>query len=297
MKILDGKALSYQRRKNLREQIFEFKRKVGYPPGLAVLSVGNNASSQIYIKNKIKACKDVGIQSLEYKFLEKAREEEVKKLIQELNESQKIHGILIQLPLPAHLNSRFLFSFLSPLKDVDSLTLENMGLLFSGNPRVLPCTPLGIIHLLEHYKYEISGKKAVVIGRSLIVGKPMFELLQKNQATVTLCHSKTKNLLDFTKAADISVVAAGQPRFLGKDAFKKGSIVIDVGIHRLEDPLPGSHQRLCGDVRFEELKNFVEAATPVPGGVGPMTICSLLENTFRLALILEKMPLAPYFKK
>ncbi len=190
----------------------------------------------------------------------------------------------MQLPLPSHLDKEYFIELISPLKDVDGLSYESMGRLCAGKPRVVPCTPKGVIRILNHYNLDLAGKKAVVVGRSEIVGKPMAQLLLLENATVTICHSKTKDLNEFTRQADVVVVAAGRPRLLGKENFMKNSIVIDVGVHRI-DVAGGSQKKLCGDVRFEELEGHCLAATPVPGGVGPMTIAMLLENTLDLATL------------
>ena len=297
MKILNGKELSKKYRKGLKKAVLEFKDEVGYPPGLAVVIVGDNASSQIYVSNKMKACQEVGIRSFKHELSKDTKESEIRSLLETLNKDQFVHGILVQLPLPSHLSSQRVLSYLDPNKDTDALTVENVGLFFLERSKVLPCTPSGIMSILNAHKIDLEGKRAIVVGRSLIVGKPMLELLQRSNATVTLCHSRTEDLSALTCLADIVVVAAGKPRFLGRKDFKKGAVVIDVGIHRVTLPSPSpsfsvipsspsilsKKTFLCGDVRWEELEGWAYAATPVPGGVGPMTVTMLLKNTYTLA--------------
>lgn len=280
MRVLDGKVVSEHRRKKISEDVRQLKKDRGLQPSLAVILVGEDPASHVYVRNKAKACQDVGMRSVEYKLSANTTADSLKKLIVELNIHKEIHGILVQLPLPNHLNSDEILQWIEPIKDPDALTVENMGLCWKGTPRVTPCTPSGVMAILEYYGIEVVGKEAVVVGRSNIVGKPMAQLLQMADATVTICHSKTPNLKKYTSAADIVVAAAGRPRFLGRDDFKRDSVVIDVGIHRTEQ---NGKAQLCGDVRFEELQGWVAAATPVPGGVGPMTITMLLENTLKLA--------------
>jgi len=269
MQILDGKAVAAARREILKQKIAQLPAK----PGLAVVLVGEDKASQVYVGNKVKACHELGIESIEVKLPATVSEAELKKQIQALNENKQVHGMIVQLPLPKSLDSAKAIGWVDPHKDADCLTLENLGRLWAGTPRTIPCTPNGVMAILQHYKMDVSGMNAVVVGRSNIVGKPMAHLLSQANATVTICHSKTKNLREHLKRADLAVIAAGQPEFLGGEDFSKDAVVIDVGIHRLEG-------RLCGDVRFKELN--VRAATPVPGGVGPMTITMLMENTVRL---------------
>ncbi len=273
---LSGKAVSGKIRKQLAQDSAEFKRQQGRSPGLAVVIVGDDPASHIYVKNKIKACDEVGFRSFHHHLPENVSEADVLACVQRLTENNEVDGMLVQLPLPKHLSREKILNAISPLKDADALTIENQGLLFAGRPRVKPCTPAGVIEILKHYDIPIAGQHAVVVGRSAIVGKPMAQLLLLEDATVTMAHSKTRNLREFTSHADIVVVAAGKPRFLGADDFKKNSVIIDVGMHRLFDGL-------CGDVRFEELRAVARAVTPVPGGVGPMTITMLLKNTLDLA--------------
>ncbi|MCB0389726.1 MAG: bifunctional methylenetetrahydrofolate dehydrogenase/methenyltetrahydrofolate cyclohydrolase FolD [Bdellovibrionales bacterium] len=280
MKILSGNEVSKVRRQKISEEVQQLKSKKGVHPGLAVVLVGEDPASQVYVRNKGKACEQVGIQSYEYKMSADTSANDLKLLIEKLNNDDRVHGILVQLPLPKHLNSDEVLSWINPRKDPDALTVENMGLCWKGIARVTPCTPSGVMKILEHYKISVEGKYAVVIGRSNIVGKPMAHLLQEANATVTICHSRTNNLQEYTQRADIVVVAAGKPLMLGREDFKSGAVVVDVGIHRIE---VNGQSKLCGDVRFDELDGWVNAATPVPGGVGPMTITMLLENTLKLA--------------
>jgi len=272
--ILDGKAVAKARREALKQKIAKLPSK----PGLAVVLVGEDKASQVYVGGKIKACHELGIESYEVLLPANVTEAELKKQIDRLNEDKNVHGMIVQLPLPKGINSQKAIGWVSPHKDADCLTMENLGALWAGQPRTMPCTPSGVMAILEHYKIDVSGLNAVVVGRSNIVGKPMAHLLSSANATVTICHSKTKNLREHLKRADIAVIAAGQPEFLGGEDFAKDSVVIDVGIHRTA--IAGGKDRLCGDVRFSELN--VRAATPVPGGVGPMTITMLMENTVRL---------------
>lgn len=282
MQILDGKLVSETRRKALATAISELKFKEAVVPGLAVVLVGDDPASQVYVANKIKGCKEVGINSFEHRVPGDISSSQLKVLIEKLNKDPHVHGILVQLPLPKQLESEEVLSWILPSKDADCLTTENLGRLWSGKPLTVPCTPAGVMAILQHYKISVVGMEAVVVGRSHIVGRPMAHLLTDANATVTICHSKTKNLSEHTRRADLVVVAAGQPEFLGAGDFKKGAVVIDVGIHR--KILAGGKSQLCGDVRFKELEGVVKAATPVPGGVGPMTITMLLENTLTLAL-------------
>lgn len=281
MLIIDGKKVSEFRRSQLKTQVEAWSKKSGRKPGLAVVLIGDNPASEVYVANKIKGCHDVGMNSFEHRHPQGLSAGDLKALIEKLNKDQTVDGILVQLPLPKPLQEDEILRWLDPMKDVDGLTSQSQGLLFSGHPLALPCTPAGVMALLEYYKIPVSGRNAVVVGRSNIVGKPMAQLLLQASATVTICHSKTVNMRDFTTKADIVVVAAGKPRFMGREDFKKGAVVIDVGIHR--EVQANGKSKLCGDVRYDELEGWAEAATPVPGGVGPMTITMLLENTLRLA--------------
>jgi len=276
MQVLSGTKVAQHLRQQIAQRAKAFQKKSGRAPGLAVVIVGDDPASHVYVRNKVKACEETGIQSFHYHLRADVSESELLNKITELNENNDIDGILVQLPLPKGLSTENVIRHIRPDKDADGLTTENMGLLFSGRPRVTPCTPQGVMEILNYYKIPVAGQHCVVVGRSQTVGKPMAQLLLAANATVTVAHSKTQNLSAVTQQGDIVVVAAGQPRFLGADDFKSSAVVIDVGIHRLFDGL-------CGDVRYEELRTKVAAATPVPGGVGPMTITMLLENTLQLA--------------
>ena len=275
--IIDGKLVSRSIRENLTLQIEEFKTKTGITPGLAVIMVGDNPASAVYVRNKHKACTEVGIKSYQIELPSETSEEELLLKIDELNRDDNVHGILVQLPLPKHINEEKVINRISPEKDVDAFHPVNVGKIMIGNYSFLPCTPAGIMELLAYYNVEISGKRCVVIGRSNIVGKPMALLLLEKHGTVTVCHSRTKNLADITKEADILVVAIGKATFLTADMVKEGAVVIDVGINRLPDG------KLCGDVDFDNVSSVASFITPVPGGVGPMTITMLLKNTLTAA--------------
>lgn len=278
MLVLDGKEVSNQVRSSLVPRIAAFKTKTGRAPHLAVVIVGEDAASQVYVRNKKASCEKIGMTSTIHALPTDTTQEELTEMIQTLNNDSDVDGILVQFPLPKHLSSDEVLKTVSPLKDADGLTYSSLGYFFAGSPLVKPCTPQGVMTILKHYNINVEGMNAVVVGRSNIVGKPMAMLLTEANATVTICHSKTKNLSQFTKNADLVVVAAGKAQFLGKDDFKQGAIVVDVGMHG-----SGQGGKLCGDVRFSELEGWVKAATPVPGGVGPMTITTLLENTCLLA--------------
>jgi methylenetetrahydrofolate dehydrogenase (NADP+)/methenyltetrahydrofolate cyclohydrolase len=278
MLVLNGREVAEKVRGQLALRVEAFKQKTGRVPHLVVMLVGEDPASQVYVRNKHLACQKIGMASTVKIFPKDLSQQDFLKALSEFNQDPNVDGILVQLPLPIQLPSELVAANLSGEKDADGLTYGTMGRLFAGKSSVKSCTPLGIMRILEHYKISVAGLRAVVIGRSLIVGKPMFHLLTETQATVTLCHSRTKNLQEYTSQADLVVVAAGQARFLGRDDFKKGAVIIDVGMHGT-----GQSGKLCGDVRFEELGDWVSAATPVPGGVGPMTITSLLENTLVLA--------------
>ncbi|HEY8444033.1 MAG TPA: bifunctional methylenetetrahydrofolate dehydrogenase/methenyltetrahydrofolate cyclohydrolase FolD [Clostridia bacterium] len=271
--ILDGKAIAASIRQEIKEEI-ETK---GIKCGLAVVLVGDDEASKVYVRNKIKACAEVGIKSYAYYLQQTTDESEILQLIDALNNDSKIHGILVQLPLPSHINEKKIIAAINPQKDVDGFSAHNMGKLFLGESDGLaPCTPLGIIEILKRSNIEISGKHAVIVGRSNIVGKPAAFLMLKENATVTIAHSKTKDLKAVTSLADILIVATGKQGLIDASMVKKGAVVIDVGIHRTE-------QGLKGDVNFEEVSKIADAITPVPGGVGPMTIAMLLMNTLKAA--------------
>ena len=275
--IIDGKFVSSEVRKNISSEVKEFINATNVTPGLAVILVGNNPASAVYVRNKHKACLDVGMNSYEITMDEKTTEDELLAKIDELNSDPKVHGILVQLPLPKHISEEKVINRISPEKDVDAFHPTNVGKIVSGKYEFIPCTPAGIMELLHFYNVEISGKECVVIGRSNIVGKPMALLLLAENGTVTVCHSRTKNLSDVTKRADILVVAIGKPNFVSADMVKPGAVVIDVGINRKEDG------KLCGDVDFTAVEPIASMITPVPGGVGPMTITMLLKNTLTAA--------------
>ncbi len=269
MKIIDGKAYAAELRAQLKSKI-ENEKCV---PGLAVVIVGSDPASQIYVRNKIKACGEVGIRSYSYELPENATQGQVESLLDELAKDSNINGILLQLPLPKHLNAESAMSHISVEKDVDGFSPQNLGLLTLHKERIVACTPLGIMKLLEHEGVELTGKHAVVLGRRDTVGKPMATLLLNANATVTVCHSKTVNLKEICKTADLIVSAVGKANFVTKDMVKDGAIVIDVGMNRDENG------KLCGDVDFEKVKEKASLITPVPGGVGPMTITMLMYNT------------------
>ena len=275
--IIDGKLVSSVLREKLKEKITIFKNKTGKSVGLAVVVVGNDPASAVYVRNKHKACEHVGIDSFQIKLPEETSEDELLSKIDELNNDDRVNGILVQLPLPKHISETKVIDRISPLKDVDAFHPSNVGRIMIGNHHFLPCTPAGIIALLDYYKVEIAGKNCVVVGRSNIVGKPMAMLLMERNGTVTVCHSRTKNTAEICRHADILVVAIGKPEFLRSNMVKDGAVVIDVGINRLTDG------RLVGDVCFEEVSKVASMITPVPGGVGPMTITTLLYNTLSAA--------------
>ncbi len=278
MLILDGKDVARKVREGLSPRISKFREKMGRAPHLTVVIVGDDKASHVYVRNKKIACEKVGMSSTIHQLPAATSQKELHDLLLKLNQDDQVDAVLVQLPLPAHLKVDDVLDTLSPAKDADGLTYKSLGYFFAGRPFVSPCTPAGVMTILKTYGVSVAGMRAVVVGRSNIVGKPMAHMLMEADATVTLCHSKTKNLSEYTRTADLVVVAAGKARLLGKDDFKKDAIVIDVGMHG-----SGQGGKLCGDVRFEELDNHVKAATPVPGGVGPMTIATLLENTCWLA--------------
>ena len=275
--IISGKIVSEKLRSELRDEITEFKNTSGITPGLAVVMVGNNPASAVYVRNKHKACLDVGIESYQIEFPEDITEDQLLSKIDELNADDKVNGILVQLPLPSGISEERVIERISPEKDVDAFHPSNVGRIMIGNYSFLPCTPAGIISLLDYYKIEIPGKRCAVVGRSNIVGKPMALLFTERNGTVTLCHSRTKKLDMILRESDIIVVAIGKAEFLRADMVKPGAVVIDVGINRTSDG------RLVGDVAFEEVSQVASMITPVPGGVGPMTITTLLRNTLLAA--------------
>ena len=274
--IIDGKELARRIRQNLKEDVNELKeRKV--LPKLAVIMVGNDSASKIYVRNKSKACEEAGIAFEEYLLKEDTTMEELKDLIHNLNENKNIHGILLQSPIPQHLDINEAFRSISPEKDVDGFHPINVGKLSLGQDTFVSCTPYGIVKILEEYKIPIQGKHVVILGRSNIVGKPLIQCMLQKNATVTVCHSKTEHIEEYTKQADILIVAIGKAKFVTKDMVKPGVTVIDVGINRNDDG------KLCGDVDFDEVEPIASYITPVPGGVGPMTIAMLMNNVVKAA--------------
>ena len=274
--ILDGKAVSAKVKEEVKEEV-EALKKQGVSVGLAVIIVGNNPASRTYVNNKKKACEAAGILSEEYALPEETTQEELLALVEELNRKDSINGILCQLPLPKQLDEEAVIAAISDKKDVDAFSAVNVGHIMIGDYTFLPCTPAGIMEILRHYNIDVAGKECVVIGRSNIVGKPMAMLLLHQNGTVTICHSKTKNLKDVTSRADILVAAVGIPHFVTADMVKDGAVVIDVGMDRDENG------KLCGDVDFAAVEPKASYITPVPGGVGPMTIATLLKNTVTAA--------------
>lgn len=269
--IIDGKKISQEIKEELKEKVAKMAEE-GTKIALAVIQVGNDPASSVYVRNKKNACTYIGIESLSYELSEATTEEELIRLVEELNQDENVNGILVQLPLPEHIDEEKIIQTISPAKDVDGFHMQNVGALCVGSKGYVSCTPLGIIELLKRSGIEIAGKNCVVLGRSNIVGKPMGMLLLRENGTVTICHSKTKDLKEITKQADILVVAIGKPKFVDESYVKEGAVVIDVGIHRNAD------NKLCGDVDFERVAPHTSAITPVPGGVGPMTIAMLMNN-------------------
>lgn len=270
--LIDGKLISQKRKNELKEEVIKLIDIYKAVPTLAIIMVGNNPASEIYVRNKIKAAAFCQMETKLIKLDENVTMEELLKIIDELNHDDNVHGIIAQLPLPSHLNEQLVIDSISEEKDVDGFGISNKGRLFSGISSFTPATPTGIMTLLDEYNIEIEGKSAVVVGRSNIVGKPMAMMLLNKNATVTIAHSRTKNLSEVTKNADILVVAVGKKHFITKDMVKDGAVVIDVGINRVDG-------HLYGDVDFDEVSKIASYITPVPGGVGPLTIVTLLENT------------------
>ena len=273
--LIDGKAVAAQVKQRLQKEAEELAAK-GKICGLAVLIVGDDPASKVYVRNKILSCQEVGIRSFSYEFPAETQEKEIIDLIEKLNADDKIDGILVQLPLPKHLNERKILSYIDTDKDVDGFSPEQMGKLLLGEKCLPSCTPAGVMELLRSYNVDPEGKRAVVVGRSNTVGKPMAVMLLKQNATVTVCHSKTKDLAEVTRQADILIVAIGKGRFIKKDMVKDGAVVIDVGMNRVDG-------KLCGDVDFDEVSPKCSLITPVPGGVGPMTVAMLMQNTVTAA--------------
>jgi len=271
VKIIDGKAIAGIIKDELKGQVAEYKAG-GVEITLAVIQVGGDPASSVYVNNKKKACEYIGIKSLAYELGEETTQEELLKIICELNDRDDVNGILVQLPVPKHIDEDLIINSIDPKKDVDGFHPESVGALCIGQPGFASCTPAGIIQLLKRSNIDIEGKECVVLGRSNIVGKPMALLLLRENGTVTIAHSKTKNLKEVAKRADILVAAIGKPKFITKEYVKDGAVIIDVGIHRMENG------KLCGDVDFDDVIDTVSAITPVPGGVGPMTIAMLMNN-------------------
>lgn len=270
-KVIDGKVISKQIKDELKERVAEY-RKQGIEIALAVIQVGNDAASTVYVGNKKKACEYIGIKSVAYELPEETTEEELLKIIHTLNQDDSIYGILVQLPVPKHINENHIIQAIDPKKDVDGFHPQSVGALSIGQPGFVSCTPAGVIQLLKRSNIEIEGKECVIIGRSNIVGKPMAMLLLRENGTVTICHSRTKDLKEITRRADILVVAIGKPKMIDASYVKEGAVVIDVGIHR------DANNKLFGDVDYESVEPVARAITPVPGGVGPMTIAMLMHN-------------------
>jgi methylenetetrahydrofolate dehydrogenase (NADP+)/methenyltetrahydrofolate cyclohydrolase len=274
MGIIDGKRVASQIKENIVAEVRSLKQKTGKTPGLAVVLVGDDHASAVYVRTKNKTCKNLGFQSFENILPANTSESTLLGLIDELNKDERVSGILVQLPLPSHISSYKILEAINPQKDVDGFHLENIGRLVTGNATFKPCTPEGIIQLLDHYKVDVEGKNAVVLGRSNIVGKPISLLLLERNATVTICHSRTKNLSTITKSADILIAAIGKPNFVTADMVKDDVVIIDVGINRVND-------KLIGDVDYQSVSKKASLITPVPGGVGPMTIAVLMANTLQ----------------
>lgn len=273
-KILDGKQLSADIKENLRQEVEQIT-KTGRTPGLAVVIVGDDPASHVYVRNKKRACELIGIKSFGYELPENTSQDELLELVGTLNQDDNIDGILVQLPLPKHIDEEAVINAIDSGKDVDCFHPFNVGRVMIGNGIFLPCTPAGVMELIKLSGIEVEGKECVVVGRSNIVGKPQFLLLLQKNGTVTVCHSRTKNLSDVTRRADILVAAVGRAKMIGADMVKPGAVVIDVGMNRDEN------NKLCGDVDFDSVKDIAGAITPVPGGVGPMTIAMLMQNTIR----------------
>lgn len=280
MELIDGKELAKKIRANLKIEVDKLKQK-GIIPKLAVIMVGDDKASSVYVRNKSRACNEIGIEFEEFLKGQDTTQEELLSLIQELNKREDVHGILLQSPIPQHLDIREAFNLIDYKKDVDGFNPVNVGRLSIGEDAFISCTPHGVIRMLEEYNIPIEGKRAVIIGRSNIVGKPLIQCLLSKNATVTVCHSKTQNIGEITKEADVLIVALGRPKFVKEDMVKTGAVVIDVGINRNDEG------KLVGDVDFENVAKKASYITPVPGGVGPMTIAMLMENVVKAAKMTE----------
>ncbi|HAA25392.1 MAG TPA: bifunctional methylenetetrahydrofolate dehydrogenase/methenyltetrahydrofolate cyclohydrolase FolD [Ruminiclostridium sp.] len=281
-KIINGRDIASEIRLGLKNDVERLKEN-GVQPGLAVVIVGDDPASRIYVNNKKKACEEIGIRSFEYALPAETSEEEIIELIKTLNNDKNVHGILVQLPLPQHVNSEKVLFEIDPDKDVDAFHPVNVGKIMIGNYRFLPCTPAGVIEMIHRTGIDLKGSECVVVGRSNIVGKPMAMLLLHEHATVTVCHSRTRDLKSVCKRADVLVVAVGKPKLIKADFIKPGAVVIDVGTNRMENG------KLCGDVDFDGAKGVASYITPVPGGVGPMTIAMLMKNTVKAAEMLNSI--------
>lgn len=282
-KLISGKAVSAALRTQIREETAALRENHGIHPGLAVVLVGNDPASQIYVRNKQKACEEVGFRAFEYRLNENSTQEQLLDLIRVLNKDDKVHGILVQLPLPKHIDEQTVILTIAPEKDVDAFHPMNVGRIMIGNYEFLPCTPAGVMELIDSTGVDLNGANCVVVGRSNIVGKPMAMLLLHRNATVTICHSRTRNLTEVCAGADILVSAVGKPHFIRADMVKDGAVVIDVGMNHDENG------KLCGDVEFAEVEPKAGYITPVPGGVGPMTITMLLKNTLHAAKLMNHL--------
>uniref|UniRef100_A0A7V6CD88 Bifunctional protein FolD n=1 Tax=Thermodesulfobacterium geofontis TaxID=1295609 RepID=A0A7V6CD88_9BACT len=293
-KIIDGKAIAQEIRENIKKEVQELKEKYNIVPGLVTILVGEDPASVSYVKGKQKVSQSLGFYSVEEKLPENVSENEILKLIEKYNKDPKIHGILVQLPLPRHINERKIINAIDPKKDVDGFHPINVGKMVIGEPCFLPCTPYGILVLLGKIGCPVEGAEVVVLGRSNIVGKPIANLLMQKRkpvgnATVTVCHTGTKDIVFHTKRADILIVAIGKPKFITADMIKEGAVIIDVGINRI-GVTPEGKAILCGDVDFESVKQKAGAITPVPGGVGPMTVTMLMKNTLESAKMWNGLP-------
>ena len=275
--ILDGKKVAAEIKEELKQSTEAFVELYGKRPCLAVVQVGDNPASTVYVNNKIKSCQEIGFVSKSFHYTSTMTEDELINLIADLNYDETIHGILVQLPLPEHINEANIIKVIDPKKDVDSFHPYNVGCLMTGETSFLPCTPAGIMELLRRYNIDVAGKECVIVGRSNIVGKPIAQLLLQQNGTVIVCHSKTHNLAEHCRKADILICAIGKPKFFTAEYIRPGAVVIDVGINRDEN------NKLCGDVDFEAVKDRAGAITPVPGGCGPLTIAMLMKNTYTAA--------------
>jgi len=275
--IIDGNKIAQDIRSEVRQKTLELRQQRNITPGLAVVLVGDDPASQVYVGRKAKACAEVGFLSREYKLPAETEEKKLLKIIKKLNKDESVHGILVQLPLPKHISTENIIAAINPDKDVDGFHPYNVGGLVTGTPLFVPCTPRGIMELISRSGIDLTGKEAVVVGRSNIVGKPMAFLLLAQNATVTMCHSRTKDLPSVTRRADVLIAAIGKPRMIKADMVKEGAVIIDVGVNRLENG------KLAGDVDFDEVAPRASYITPVPGGVGPMTIAMLMKNTLDAA--------------